>query len=345
MVKNNNSNRGRRARNTTSRSVVYRGVAEPLIGHVSNQINAFSDQACGKKLHDANQSNSFTLTSRSRHTMSVNDEGSGYLEVNPYLTAEIKQYTPGATGATGMSTSGVLGSGITTASFDANDLSVISPVAKRFRIVSYGIKVVCLQAPLDAQGILMIREITETQLGNDNDVMKYAEVSHTTAINHNLELAIIPNANGDRQYEYSIMTQAYNSAIGGDGTMPPFKVIALSIIGAKGGTIGLPVLSVEIIKHLELLPEVDGAFRLVTTPAAVDHYGVRQAISNTRRELPVVNEHKGLMSKVKALATRALHGLGNAAVGAAGRLLASYIGAPAGLLSITNGSPSALEVN
>jgi hypothetical protein len=269
--------------------------------------------------------------------MLINDGGNGYMEISPYLNQEVRMLTPAAfAGTGGMSGVGVLGSSPGTTIIQAADRTVINAAAERYRLVSYGIRLTCTQSPLNAQGRVIIRTVDEGQIAASTDVATTSDQTYVCPLNHNLDLIVVPNFIANHQYHF-FQDITYANAVSDSAEDVPTKLISVCVTGGTTGTNGTPVISVEIVKNWECLPDITSISRLISSPPGKDHYAVKQSVANARTDLRMVSKKDSFLSHVRDVAYGALRGLGNAAVGAAGRALHAYLTGGASIpLSLMN---------
>jgi hypothetical protein len=298
------------------------------VDHVSGLVNPFSDSAKGTKIHDENAGKTFPYQVRIVQPLLINEHGAGYTEFYPSL----HEYTAGVgPTSTNLSASGVLG---TTASFstpDIPDYSSLSGVGMRYRIVSWGVRIMSTTDALNAKGRVLIREMDSYQAyasspGQDVTLLtdNYANVPHT----HDMDYTIIPNHVSDKYKQFQAWTTSYYDMNADAANDPPFRAVALTMTGFTGsGSVDTQVeaLQAEIVYNIEVLPLVGSIGMRIATDPAPHSNATLEAVHNTRAALPLVHKTPSLWQRVKKLATGALSTVGNIALDRITGGLSSYM--------------------
>lgn len=305
-----------------------------LADHVTGQIDPFSPNAKGMKLFDANQTASFTLESRALYNMPINNQGCGYAEVSPFLADEWLTLLGAAADIAASATTGAV---ITTGTGVSGAYTALSTQVARYRIVSYAIRVYCTQAPLNRQGRVLIRELPATQMLINTSEISMAEENYFGSLADGLDIQVTPGAVGDQQYDYIPLTMDYATSLANVADTPPFKKIGITIYGGVTTSNNNAIVTVEVIKQLEILPEVTSILRFGVTDAAPHSNQMMETINNTRASIPLVHNTKTWRARLRQFATSSLSALGDAGMRAAGLALTRYLGGPATLLQLTNG--------
>lgn len=305
-----------------------------LADHVTGQIDPFAPNAKGMKLYDSNSSASFTLESRAIYNLPVNNQGCGYAEVSPFLASEWITLLGVTADINAAATTGAV---ITTGTGNSAAYTALASQVARYRVVSYGIRVYCTQAPLNRQGRVLIRELPSSQMLINTSEISMAEENYFGSLADGLDIQVTPGAVGDQQYDYIPLTMDYATSLANVADTPPFKLIGITLYGCATSGNNNAIVTVEVVKQLEILPEVTSILRFGVTDAAPHSNQMMESINNTRGAIPLAHNTKTWRSKLRQFAASSLSALGEAGMRAAGLALSRYLGGPATLLQLTNG--------
>jgi hypothetical protein len=300
------------------------GPKTEIVDHVAGLVDPFHPSSKDKKIHDANGSKTFTFSSIGRFGIPTGASGNGYAEFYPALASNSAILQ----GNTNIGSNGLIPASPNFTVSNLPEYTDLAATTARWRIVSWGLRITSLENALDAKGQIMIREVTEENQSQNDDVFAYTEEYTTLPITHNMDYVVIPNHLADSYTRFMPPGVPYATMLSDNALEPGYKAIGITIIGATAGdgTATSPsLINVEVVYNLELLPLV-GTFgvRISTDPAPHD-YTVIQAAHNTRASLPLVVKKPSLWQTVKGLASRALHTGAEMFLGKAGGMLSDYI--------------------
>jgi hypothetical protein len=312
-----------------------RRVAPEYVDHVAGLVNPFADSAKGSKIHDENSGKTFPFQVRAITPILVNEHGAGYTEFYPSLHEYVSGIGPTATN---MSASGILGTSASFSLEDVPDYTSLTQVGMRYRIVSWGVRLISTTDALSAKGRVLIREMDSYQAyasspGQDVTVLtdNYANVPHT----HDMDFTIIPNHVSDKYKQFQAFATSYYDMNSDTANDPPFRAVALTLTGftAAGSGAQIEALQAEVVYNIEVLPLVATiGMRLATDPAP-HHNPTLEAVHNTRASAPLVNKTPSLWQRIKGIATKAINTAGNFALDRLTGGLSSYIRTKAPMLT------------
>lgn len=281
-----------------------------LIGHVGGLVSPFAEESRSKKIHDANAAKTFTFKSVSTLQIPVNSDGSGYAQFNPTIKSALRCLK----GETAMDagTGGITDQIASSPSFYDNNVTNytdLTSTGARYRLVSWGIRLISLENALDAKGQMLIRELdlnavagTRTQTFSDN--------YKTVPITHNMDYTIIPNHIGEAYQTFIPMTTTYTSLLVDPALEPGYKSIHVTFSGMTPGSgvvsTGGRVINAEVVMNLEILPQISTIGMRLATPPAPHSHAILSAVHNTRAALPLVHKTTSLWGKVKSVASNVL---------------------------------------
>jgi hypothetical protein len=279
-------------------------------------VNPFADSAKGGKIHDENASKTFPFQERIVVNLGVNSNGMGYGQIYPFLKEYYKHVD--GTAAFLPSTTGTLSGSATFTSIDVPDYSSLNSDGVRYRIVSYGIRVISLVNAMDAQGRIIIRELDADGATQNSGTLGLSDNTVTIPHTHDMDLTIIPNHVGAEYKRFRDFSRTYTISLADGADEPPFRAIGITCVGfdpSSSGTALKDALSLEVVYNLEILPKIGTiGMRLATDPAPHSNT-VQEAVSNTRASLPLVHHTPSVWSKVKKFAKDALVTAGQFALG------------------------------
>lgn len=318
----------KKSKPTKSKGLVYKDSPPTVqaIEHVAGLVNPFSQQSRQQKIHDANSSKTFTFTSVTKVQIPTNAAGGGYAQFNPTLNTVAKwlkgdTLTNAGDGGNEINVSPDWGSSHIT---EYDDL--VSSGA-RFRIVSWGIRLLSLENALDAKGQVLIREMDYNAVSG-TEVDTYTDNYMMVPVTHNMDLAIIPNHVGESYQTFIPMDVQYNTLLTNNAIDPGYKSIHISLFGLTAGN-GTPTspphLTAEIVMNLEILPLISSIGMRLATPPAPHSHAIMEAVHNTRTATPLVAKHQSIWSKIKSVASNVLSTGAQYLLGRAGGVLANYV--------------------
>jgi hypothetical protein len=304
-------------RNAKKEKFVFKsGVADQMPSYVSAMVNPFDEKAVGTKIHDANASDTFCYQVRGYYNMQVNDVGSGYLEVRPniyqafrlvngYLAAA--PTTPTVNGA-GIVDAAAAGGDITL--FDVSGYTSLAALTDRYRIVSWGIRIINMEAALGSKGRIILRELSTTGGSAGDDTNEVVDSIVALPNTHNLDITVIPSHIGEQYQDFKDGNSSYSDALAG------YKSIGISLIGFDEAAAATSEtrLNIEYVYNLEVIPLLATIGMRLSTGAAPHSHAVLEAVHNTRTQLSLVHPTPSLWSRVKAVASSALKSVGNYAL-------------------------------
>lgn len=323
-----------KSKKNTKGNSTYQG--GPLVlQHISDSVNPFSKGALGKKIHDKQSANTFTLQARQKVIISTNTNGMAYHEFRPTLAG--CNYGPLSTTASFLPTTGTL----TGATYIVDTLPTYSSIVAnvhRYRTVSFGIRISCMDAALSAKGQLMIKTLDQSLCVDGKNVLTYNDDTTVVPITHDMDIFVVP-PHTEGYGKFLEVSSSYQNIDDDPALINAFRQVGLTLSGCP--TTNQPYLAVEWIVNIECEPIVEQITAQLATPPYPEHPIMQSAISNTRSILPSVHSGaKSLWTKVKEAGKQALLVAGEALLGRAGSRLMSMI-APTRLM-LTN---EPLEVN
>jgi hypothetical protein len=300
---------------------VYRSTPSDIsvVDHVAGLVNPFSSDAKGSKIHDANGARTFTLSSISSHAIPTGVSGNGYAEFYPALkvSANITNII------THIPSSLIMPAAPTVDPFDIAEYTDLNNNTSRYRIVSWGIRLTCVQSAFDAQGTVLIREIESPHITAGQDCGVYTSNYIRLPITHDMDYTIIPDHQGEEYHRFNLPSTTYATCIADVACEPGFKAVSITVIGSTVNT--STVLNAEVIYNLELLPLIGTLTMKMATDAAPHSHAVLAAVHNTRMTNPLAAKSSGILAGIKALAQKALHAGGQFLLGPPGGMIADYI--------------------
>jgi hypothetical protein len=315
------------------KGLVYRSQPAPieLVNHVSGLVNPFSDEARDKKIHDANASKTFTFRSVSTLKIPVNDVGDGYAQFNPTIQSALRALK----GETSIVVDGDKIDG-SPAFFNNNvtEYTDLTTSGARYRVVSWGIRLISTENALDAKGQMLIREMDHNAAAGTR-TLTYTDNYKIVPITHDMDYSIIPNHIGEAYQSFIPMSTTYTSLLADPALEPGYKSVHITFSGlTKGTASGNPptyptVITAEVVFNLEILPLINSiGMKLATEPAPHSH-DLLAAVHNTRAAAPLVHKSSSLWSKIKGVASNVLKSgtnfLLNRYGGPAGAMLTNFL--------------------
>jgi len=305
-----------------------RRISPEYVDHVAGLVNPFADSAKGSKIHDENSGNTFSYQVRSITPVLVNEFGSGYTEFYPSLHEYVSGIGPASAN---MSAGGVLGTAAAFSLQDVPDFTSLTTVGMRYRIVSWGVRLISTTDALSAKGRVLVRELDSYQAyastpGQNVTVLSdnYANLPHT----HDMDFTIIPNHVSDKYKQFQGFSVSYYDMNSDPANDPPFRAVGLTLTGFTGTGVldtQTEALQAEVVYNIEVLPLVASiGMRLATDPAP-HHTATLEAVHNTRAAAPLAHKSTSLWSKIKNIAGRAISTAGNFALDRLTGGLATYI--------------------
>lgn len=249
-------------------------------------VNPFHPGAGNVKMHDANSAKTFSYQSRSRKVFATDANGMGYMELKPTLN-DCETHMTSA-----IPTSYILpGAGNTSVASDVADYSAIGSAGAQYRIVSWGIRVHAIEAPLNRSGRVQVRVLAGTQMAvNNRDLSIYGEETYECPVS-DCDLLIIPPNNGEYYQDFRPQTYFYAN----DG-LEPYRLIGISIGGATAST---DVLSVELVYNLEILPDITEVGARLSSEAAPHSTKVLESVHNARSKMPTTSHSRSFWQNIK----------------------------------------------
>ena len=177
------------------KGLVYRSQPAPieLVNHVSGLVNPFSDEARDKKIHDANASKTFTFRSVSTIKIPVNDVGDGYAQFNPTINSGLRALK----GETSIVVNGdEIDAGPAFFNNNVTEYTDLTSSGSRYRVVSWGIRLLSTENALDAKGQMLIREMDYNAVAGTS-TLTYTDNYKMVPITHDMDYSIIPNHIGE----------------------------------------------------------------------------------------------------------------------------------------------------
>jgi hypothetical protein len=294
------------------RGLVYKSQSAPLelVDHVAGLVNPFSEEARDKKIHDANASKTFTFRSVSTIKIPVNTAGDGYAQFNPTINSALRALKGETSIVSGSGGDEIAGS---PAFFNNNvtEYSDLQSSGARYRIVSWGIRLLSTENALDAKGQMLIREMDHNAVAGTK-TLTYTDNYKTVPVTHNMDYSIIPNHIGEAYQSFIPMNTTYTSLLADNALEPGYKSVHITLSGLTPGTgSGNPpvfptVITAEVVYNLEILPLLSSiGMRLATNPAPHSH-DLLAAVHNTRTAAALVHKTPSLWSKIKNVASNVL---------------------------------------
>jgi hypothetical protein len=323
------SPRRNRTRKSGKKSNVFYTSGPPnlpsKVDYATTLVNPFDPAAEGTKIHDANASNTFTYQVRALHVLSVNNNGTVATEIYPSLAYYIKGVGP--LDAT-IDADGTTGAAAVFVSENIPEYTALVAAAYRYRIVSWGVRLISTSNALDASGSILIRELEESALGNSVDLTRLTDNYMTVPHTHDMDVTIIPNHIAEHYQEFKKSTTSYINEDSAAGLEHGWRAVGITGTGFKpSGTADtqVGVLQAEVVMNLEIIPEIDGIGSRMTSPAAPHSNETLELVHNTRSNLALVHKTPSLWSKVKAVAKKALTSVGEYALDRLTGGVSSYV--------------------
>lgn len=323
---------GKRGNNGTFRQTALGSNPTEVI---SALVNPFHPRAGQVKIPDANAAKTFTFQSRSRIQVASDANGMGYHEFYASLDDQhwgIDTVLPSPiTAGYKLPSSPIINKG------NAHDIAMIAGAGKRYRVVSMGIHIYSIQSPLDSQGEVIVRVMSETDTLGNSQVDKYTPEVFRTAVK-NCDIVVVPPSNGE-QYQTFI-------DFGSIPSKPNYQIIGVTMGGCKASS---NILSIETVMNLEVLAGVDNIGARLATSPALHQPQLLAHVHNTRTQLPTTHNkttflgtlRNTIMDVAGAAGELVLGKVGGAAIRGVGRLLGGAPQQP----RIANHAHYAMEIN
>jgi hypothetical protein len=305
-------------RNAKKEKFVYKsGVADQMPSYVSAMVNPFDEKAVGTKIHDANATDTFSYQLRGFYNMQVNDVGTGALEIRPniYQTFKlINGYLAAAPTTPCINGSGIVDAAIVGGTdvtfFDASGYTSLAAITDRYRIVSWGVRIINMEAALGSKGRIILRELSTSGTSGGDDINEVVDSMVALPNTHDLDITVIPTHIGEQYQDFKDGNSSYTDALAG------YKSIGISLIGFDEAAAATSEtrLNIEYVFNLEIIPLLATIGMRLSTGAAPHSHAVLEAVHNTRTQLSLVHPTPSLWSRIKAVASSALKSVGNYAL-------------------------------
>lgn len=271
--------------------------------YICSVSDPFCDHALGSKVMDFGSTRSFPLTARFRTTISTIGTGEASYLFSP--TYAYIPYSAATTLAAGIAT-------FTTAQTAAN----VPSLAESVRLVSFGIRLKSIVAPLSASGIVRIRGFAGDMGSVVTSGVDIATFNADYAVDvpvHSLKDTVIILRRYDPTAKLFIDPNLINPT-NLPGAINPhgFGLVTVSV---QGGAATTPILDVEVVSHWELL--------------LGDSEPLAQAATAAPAYQPVISEAADVVSStVRPVFIEGVRYASNAVMSAAVQALAMRLGAP-----------------
>lgn len=294
----------------TRKRATRRRKTMPISKFTLAQLDPFSEKVAGVKIPDVNTQPSSTVVVEDDHTLSTDGVfGLSAAMFRPCLTAT----RVNGTAASASSWTWTAGFG---GKSDSSKLSTVVSNNTAIRVAAHGVRITCALAPTSVTGFVHIAIVTESEFGNStwSTPTSIAQMQ-TSQWYKRIPMAVLTQKpfkvvnkildhNGFRYFAPSsdLAENATDLMLHTSG----WANIMVAVSGSS--SLGLPVLSVESIIHLETLPS-PGSAQTVSPAANASSAAVEQA-TNVANATPAVHE-EGIFSDLFVSAGNALSGYGN----------------------------------
>jgi len=214
-------------------------------------LDPFCEHARGAKVTDGSSVNSFTFTSYTLATMSSGPHGHALLEYMPNIRQFRNLATLDAAGA-------VDASGSTNS---INNYTELLAQAQQYRIVSWGVHIVCTGNALNSQGLLRIETVNRNCVVGDT-ITTFCPDAQIYPIKPGSEIHWVSKPIGNA--DANEFRRVDDVAIG-SGAEYEWTGVRVWATGAPADTM---LCTLEIVYHLELTPLVGTLLATTATPAA-----------------------------------------------------------------------------
>jgi len=215
-------------------------------------LDPFCEHARGAKVTDGSSVNSFTFSSYQLHTMSSNTEGNALLEYMPNIRQHRNLATldaAGAVNATGGTSS-------------INNYTELLAQAAQYRIVSWGVHIVCTSNALNSQGLLRIETVNRAAAIGDT-ITTFCPDAQIYPLKSGEEIHWVSKPIGNADANEFLRVD--NQIIGEEYDWTGIR------IWATGAQVSTMLVTLEVIYHLELTPIVGSLLATTATPAAANN--------------------------------------------------------------------------
>lgn len=277
-----------------------------LPSYVTTLVNPFDDSAKGTKIHDENASKTFTFQCRQFVDMEVNNVGMSYFQLYPNIH---EFYNQVGMNDTDLPTTGIISGGSAFTTDDVAEFSDLTSSGVKYRIVSWGFRLVCLEEALNAKGRILVRELDADGAKNSVGTTGVSDNTVNIPITHDMDITVIPNHISTGYKDFMPLTSSYTDVANDAAQEHAWRTVGLTVIGATpSGTAntGAVRFSIEVVYNLELLPKIGSIGMRLSTPPAPHSNQVLEAVHNTRAVVPLVHKTPSLGQQIKKFATRAL---------------------------------------
>jgi len=260
---------------------------------VTGHVNPFTETALGIKVHDSNASNTYTYRTITRAGAYTNGVNRYYgWTVSPSLVAEVNNFTTPAD---------VTSAWTSRASTNNTAQTLLAANNSGLRLVSWGIRVYCNCNYTVADGTLIIATckgdpgaVTNAQILDPTAWLSY----NTIAIKDLDHVWTSRRADSSISDTFNSAADTYNStSVGGWTNCVMFYI---PIAGAAAvAPVGIAY-NIEVVKNLELVPNIGTLAAGIATPSAPDSQTLRGTVDRVQSQTPHVHpqvDHAGAIKR------------------------------------------------
>jgi len=282
------------------------GVPRELVSRVCGIVDPFCDHAMGAKYPDDSSTRTLPYTMRTLAYLSTDANGDGGFILLPQYS-----YNPYTNMATG-----TLPNVTTWGNFNTSGAPGIAGVDS-YRIVSIGVKLRNIVAPLSSSGIVSLRTFPHTS-GANLEPLNYTTYncsqSGNVALQHCKEYTIVvPHTAQMPQVFYKT---ADDSASVAGWNAKGFEPVTIYVSGAAAST---NVLAIETVIHYELTFDDSSGLQQAATPPPPANAVITTTANRVTSELSAF-AGEGVIALGKAVVTKVVTGLGRKIIGPVGAL-------------------------
>lgn len=289
------------------------GPGHSLVPLACSQFDPFCPHARGAKVLDENATNTFTFTSYELMTATSNATGYSYLEFGPSVRQARNAATIDAAGV-------VTGTGTTNSVPNYTELLA---QADAYRIVSYGVHIMGISNAMTSSGFVRV-ESANSFIPIGGTYGTFSTDAQMYPLKPGLEVHWVSKPSGGAD---SIEFKRVDSQLLGNDY--PRTGVRIWTVGAPPDT---PIMTVEIVMHIECTPKIGTLLATTATPGAQSMPHVMTAARNAAAT--AISSQSGSTTSFSAYlkrhAAQAIMGLGRMGATALGNVAGPIMGQLAG---------------
>jgi len=203
-------------------------------------------------------------------------------------------------------------------------------IMSEYRVVSSGVRITYVGAPLYASGRVIIASSDTiplsgtTDLGARQNFAQYAVVAASTLAEKPMTFFFAPDAEQGR------MWQSPNVS---DAQVNYWNAVMILCDGLPASSTA--AIQVEFVMHIEFRVATNTAYNQLARPSAPFNPQINAMVQNTNSRMPpfIQGTASAVEKAVQHVAYDAIRTAGSLAIGAAGRAIGGWLGGPAGAIA------------